>query len=166
MKYPPVSPIFLIFIITSFSQQAARCYQTSSRYIMLRFIHVHYAFRGTDCGTQKNYNRHLGIDCKRTLYEIRKIKPDYETMTIFLQSVKIPSDLANYSQRNMDFCKASHGSPFSKFCHLNVHECMWLPQADCVHKRQAHKHISNFMHTFLTKVVPDNLKPCQICKIM
>ena len=25
---------------------------------------------------------------------------------------------------------------------------------------------SNFMHTFLTKVVPDNLKACQICKIM
>ena len=25
---------------------------------------------------------------------------------------------------------------------------------------------SNFMHTFLTKVVPDNLKACQICKLM
>ena len=25
---------------------------------------------------------------------------------------------------------------------------------------------SNLMHTFLTKVVPDNLKACQICKIM
>ena len=38
----------------------------------------------------KNYNRHLGIDCKRTLYGIRKIKPDYETMTIFLQFSEDP----------------------------------------------------------------------------
>ena len=39
-----------------------------------------------------NYNRHLGIDCERTLYVygIWKIKPDYETMTIFLQFSKDP----------------------------------------------------------------------------
>ena len=34
---------------------------------------------------KKNYNRNLGIDCERTLSGIWKIKPDYETMTIFLQ---------------------------------------------------------------------------------
>ena len=28
------------------------------------------------------YNRHLGIDCERTLYGIWTIKPDYETITI------------------------------------------------------------------------------------
>ena len=43
----------------------------------------------TNC-PKKNYNRHLGIDCKRTLYGIRKIKPDYETMTIFLQFSEDP----------------------------------------------------------------------------
>ena len=43
----------------------------------------------TDC-PPKNYNRHLGIDCKRTLYGISKIKPDYETMTIFLQFSEDP----------------------------------------------------------------------------
>ena len=46
--------------------------------------------RNTDC-PKKNYNRHLGIDCKRTLYGIRKIKPDYETMTIFLQFSEDPT---------------------------------------------------------------------------
>ena len=43
----------------------------------------------TDC-PKKNYNRHLGIDCNRTLYGIRKIKPDYETMTTFLQFSEDP----------------------------------------------------------------------------
>ena len=59
----------------------------------------------------------------------------------------------------MDFCKASHWSVCSKFCHSNV--------------RGFHRHItftrhrlanlSNFMHTIPTKIDPDNLKGCQIC---
>ena len=32
----------------------------------------------------------MGIDCERTLYGIWKIKPDYETMTIFLQISEDP----------------------------------------------------------------------------
>ena len=49
----------------------------------------------TDCPLQKKKsNRHLGIDCERTIYVIWKIKPDYETVTIFLQFSKTPSDLA------------------------------------------------------------------------
>ena len=56
-------------------------------------------------------------------------------------------------------CKARHGDNSSKFCHLNVHECMWLPQADCVHKRQALKHIrisciSLWQRLFLTTLRP------------
>ena len=43
----------------------------------------------TDCPPKK-YNQHLGIDCERTLYGIWKIKPDYETMTIFLQFSEDP----------------------------------------------------------------------------
>ena len=39
---------------------------------------------------KKKPNRHLGIDCKRTLYGIWKIKPDFETMTIFLQFSEDP----------------------------------------------------------------------------
>ena len=39
---------------------------------------------------QKNYNRHLGIDCERNLYGIRQIKPDYKTVTIFLQFSEDP----------------------------------------------------------------------------
>ena len=46
-------------------------------------------FLYTDC-PKKNYNRHLGIDCKRTLYGIRKNKPDYETVTISLQFSEDP----------------------------------------------------------------------------
>ena len=39
---------------------------------------------------KKKYNRHLGIVCKRTLYGIRKIKADYENMTISLQFSENP----------------------------------------------------------------------------
>ena len=59
----------------------------------------------------------------------------------------------------MDFCKASHWSVCSKFCHSNV--------------RGFHRHntftthrlanLSNLCHTIPTKIDPDNLKGCQIC---
>ena len=38
----------------------------------------------------KIYYQHLGIDCERTLRGIWKIKPDYETITIFLQFSEDP----------------------------------------------------------------------------
>ena len=45
----------------------------------------------------------------------------------------------------------------------------WMYMNVCGFHRQivfTKDRLSNFMHTFVTKVVPDNLKPCQICKIM
>ena len=41
-------------------------------------------------------------------------------LLFFYNSVKTPSELAKWSQGNMDFCKASHRSPSSKFCHLTA----------------------------------------------
>ena len=38
----------------------------------------------TDC-PKKNYNRHLVSIAKEPFMESENIKPDYETMTIFLQ---------------------------------------------------------------------------------
>ena len=56
--------------------------------------------------------------------------------------------------------------PFFKVLSL---ECTWMYVAStgrlCSQKTGSQTY-SNFMHTFVTKVVPDNLKPCQICKIM
>ena len=82
-----------------------------------------------------------------------------ENMTISLHFSEDPIWFGLVSQRNMDFCKASHWSVCSKFCHSNV--------------RGFHRHItftthrlanlSNFMHTIPTKIDPDNLKGCQIC---
>ena len=68
----------------------------------------------------KNYNRHLGIDCERTLYGIWKIKPDYETMTIFLQFSEDPIWFGQVVTKRDGFCKGSHMSLSPKFCHWNV----------------------------------------------
>ena len=82
-------------------------------------------------------------------------------MTIFYNSVKTQSDLAKQSQRNMEFCKASHRSLSSKFCHMNV--CGFHRQIVFTKGRLAN--IFKF-HAYLsiTKVVNDNLKACQIYK--
>ena len=112
----------------------------------------------TDC-PPKNYNRHLGIDCEIPVYGIWKIKPDYETMTFFFyKSVKTPSALAKYSHKEiiMDFCKASHRSLSSKFCHLNV--CGFHRQIVFTREACKHAHLSNIYF------VPDTLKACQMCK--
>ena len=74
----------------------------------------------TDCPPKKMYNRHLGIDCERTLYGIWKIKPDYETITIFLQFSEDPIWFGQAVTKNVDFCKVSHMSLSSKFCNMNV----------------------------------------------
>ena len=51
----------------------------------------------------------------------------------------------------------------SKFCHWNV--CGFHRQIVFTKDRLAIM-LEFYMHTFLTKVVPDNLNACQICKIM
>ena len=48
----------------------------------------------TDCPQKITIGIILGFDCERSLYEVWKIKLDYETMTIFLQFSEDPSDLA------------------------------------------------------------------------
>ena len=72
---------------------------------------------------QKNYNRHWGIDYEITLYGIWKIKPDYETLTLFLQFSEDPIWFGQVVTKKYGFCKTSHRSLSSKFCHMNVHVC-------------------------------------------
>ena len=110
----------------------------------------------------KNYNRHLGIDWERTLYGICKIKPDYETMTIFLQFSEDPIWFGQVDKEIWIFVK-------QVICPFLPSFVTWMYVAStgrlCSQKTGLQTY-SNFMHTFLTKVVPDNLKACQICKIM
>ena len=111
----------------------------------------------------KNYNRHLGIDCKRTLYGIRKIKPDYETMTISLQFSEDPIWFGQVVTKIYGFFVMQVIGPFLPSF------ITWMDVAStdrlCSQKTGLQTY-SNCMHTFLTKVVPDNIKACQICKIM
>ena len=95
----------------------------------------------TDCPPKK-YNRHLGIDCKRTLYGIRKNQTglwhyDYSP-TIQWRSYLI---WPNNHKEIWIFVKQVTGPFFPSFVTWMYMNCMWLPQADCVHKRQALKHI-------------------------
>ena len=73
----------------------------------------------TDC-PKKNYNRHLGFDCERTLMKSEKSNRIIKLLLFFYNWVKTPFDLAKQSQRNMEFCKGSHISLSSEFCHWNV----------------------------------------------
>ena len=58
---------------------------------------------------------------KEPFMESEKSNQIMKLWLFFYNSVKTPSDLAKkWSQRNMDFCKASHRSLSSKFCHMNV----------------------------------------------
>ena len=50
----------------------------------------------------------------------------------------------------------------SKFCHWNV--CGFTGRLGS--QKTGLQSYYNFMHTFLTQVVPDNQKACQICKII
>ena len=60
----------------------------------------------------------------------------------------------------MDFCKASHWSVCSKFCHSNVHG---FHRHITFTKHGTWQTFKYFMHIIPTKVDPDNLKGCQIC---
>ena len=111
---------------------------------------------------KKKSNRHLGIDCERTIYAIWKKEPDYETVTIFLQFSEDPIWFGQVVRKkyNMDFCKLSHMSLSSSFCHWNV--CGF--QRQIVFTKDVCIPFYMYAYLSITKVVPDNIKACQICK--
>ena len=105
------------------------------------------------------YSRHLGTDCERTLYGIWKIKPNYKTMTCSTIQ-RGPHLIWPSSNKEIWIFVKQVISPFLPS--FVTWRYVGFTGRLCSQKTGLQTY-SNFMHTSLTKVVPDNLKACQIC---
>ena len=102
----------------------------------------------------KNYNQHLGIDCERTLMESEKSNRIMNLWIFFFTIWWRPHLIWPSSHKEIWIFVKEVIGPFLPSFVTNVRGS----------QKTGLQTYSNFMHTFLTKVVPDNLKPVRYAK--